>query len=247
MEEKKPRKQRSDKGVPRAPYKSRGSKKDLLNVYYMVLGKIKRKAMRENISLVRRDQNFYYIPIESTYEKEYGSFKQSLVDEGVKREINHTVKYTRTQKPVDLEKYRFEAYQDKAMSSPDLMIPLPNIDMTGWLIELYGHTIKSAMATLSECKFTWKEFFCLFYHIKESEYDKWTYELWREHYERCPYTVFEDDFKFRIDAKPGSPDFMPEYAYKAQEVEEAKEKEAEDKKAIRAYAARCGQANRIKK
>lgn len=233
------RKIRSDLGKSRKEYHSSDAEVSPMSIYKRVLTQLLNKASKnEDNNLVTYDINGYYCLIEEKFVKEFGDFKD------IKANKSRTVKYKRVQNKIDLEQFRFNAWYDKAINTPNERVPLPNKDLTRWCYECYGLTKQETEELLNKKQFTWIDLFCTFYHIEPFELYKWTYEVWREHYERCPKEFFDSDFKFRFATLPGTLEFHPEWAYKVKEREAEKLKDKEDKKAMHSYAAKISAKTR---
>lgn len=208
------RKPRSDKGCKRKKYTSTKPKSESWK-YSMVLSKLLNKAKKiDEPNFLIYDENGYYIDIESKMKPIYGEFKQ--IKDG-KTETRH-VKYIWQQKPINLEKYRFNAWLEKALG-PDAnsLVPLPNYDLNRWALECAGMSPEEATAYFKKRSFTWLQLFCVFYHIKEEDIAFWDYDSWREYYECCPKNELDEDFKFEVGKKPGTEEFKPEWEYVTKE------------------------------
>lgn len=214
--ETKPRAQRTDKGKERP--KSQLSKTKQA-VYAAVKAKLFKKdqELRDagELPMLRGvDENAYYIVIPASFETKVQTHTQ--IHNG--RAINHTVRRVCTQKELDLERHRFNAWQELALS-PDWNKPsayLPEIRQM--LSTRYNIVGKEADEAISKRQITNLELFCEFYHIAESEVSMWDYDTWQSMYELCPCQLLDDDFVFSLTLRPGTPEFHPEFAYHADEV-----------------------------
>lgn len=144
-------KKRSDIGHPRI---SSRKPKDLYIVYKSLRNKLLNKES-DNFKL-SVDINNIWIPQEP-----YATSKSQeyfVVTHGVR--VNRTIKY-KYHKGIDLEEYRFNAIQDKALEFPDDKIPY---DLSK---EVKYYDIK------------WYQLFEKLYHIPIDQVRLWSYKKWR--------------------------------------------------------------------
>lgn len=172
------------------------------------------------------DNNSFYLSIPARYQTIGHNYCQ-VVDG---RKINHTTRRVRVQKPVDLEYYRFLAYKEKAVMTPDEPVPEKYWpELRQMLIVRYGMTGDEATIALRKRQINWLDLFCEFYYLSKDSYWLWDYEHWRLDYSFVPSQLLPEDFVFDFQHSPGSEEFHPEWAYKANERrEQAKQEEAEE-------------------
>ena len=154
-------KTRSDAGIPRSPSSAPRSP---LTVYFIVRSRLFRSAKDEDYN-VYQDQDGYYIPRPGPVKQVY---KNYIVN-------NHGLRIPRTVKNVqgkdiDLEKYRYIAFQYMAFQNP-LDAPSPSQAQ-----QLYVE-FRTTLAT------NWLELFTRWYHLEEEQVAITSYEQWRDiHY-----------------------------------------------------------------
>lgn len=227
------RKKRSDRGTQHK-YPSTNKKIDKMTIYKRVKARMivkSQKAIEEGYQPIMPefDENGFYTLIPESSIVKGGNFKQSI--DG--RVINHTVRKSVIQKKIDLEKYRFEAWQELALQEStknDIVTPSP--DLNGILLYRYGLNPQKIKEILEKRQITWYNLFQEIYFVEKPE--EWTYLQWREHYSRCPNEALDDDLRFNLEFKPGTKEFHPEWEYNvykkklllAKELEEEKERRA---------------------
>ena len=113
------RKKRSDIGKTHKPVSSFPHTSSKLAIYNRVRAKLAARNERllsdnpnNNLLSKEFDVNGFYVSIPAIYETRAYNYQQ--VVEG--RKINHTTHRVRTQKEVDLEAYRYEAWRELALS-----------------------------------------------------------------------------------------------------------------------------------
>ena len=227
------RKHRSDAGVKRGQRTSLTQEQTKMAIYNRLKSRITSRARKEALEgntllLYEFDENGFYIVIPETYTTKAVDYKQNYQG----REIDHTVRRIRTQKMIDLEKYRFEAWQELACdpSTRDTVIE-PSPDIRGILLHRYGLNPKVASEKIKKRQLTWSQWFEEVYFINQYEAPLWTYNKWREHYDCCPPQLLPEDFRFSLAHKPGTPEHHPEWAwYKEKKDRAALNLEEEEKK-----------------
>lgn len=156
-------KTRSDAGIPR-PHLSSLSPKEPITIYLIVKNRLFKSARDEDYN-VYQDQDGFYIPREAPTKITY---KNYIVTSKGQR-IPKTVKHVQGKK-IDLEQYRYQALQDKAILTPLQIIP------EKYLKELQQEIRKTRAIT-------WLDLFCNWYFLDETEVLTTSYQQWREkHY-----------------------------------------------------------------
>lgn len=209
------RKPRSDKGKARAK-QTHKYKQDAVWKYKMVMTKLLNK---DDDYLLLTDHNGYYCKIPEVLKPEYDSYKDG-----------RSVKYKRIQKEIDLEEYRFNAWQQMAISQKiaNLLVPLPNRDLTRWALDCGKMNPRQSYDYFVKKGFTYKTLFLTFYHIEDGDQEYWSYAQWRKYYDRIPKIELDESFKLKLDHPPGSLDFHPEWSWYTKQLEdEAKQIELE--------------------
>lgn len=175
--------------------------------YKMVLAKMLKKA-RDNEFLITYDENGYY----------------HLIPE-IRKGGNYV------QHKVDLEEYRFNAWQELATKSgyKRKRVPLPNRDLNSWALNCAGMTPEKALEHFKKKNFTYRSLFCEFYHIIEKEIELWTYEEWRKYYDRVPGIELNSRFKFVYGVLPGTEHCHKEWLSSIVEKEKDEEREKLEK------------------
>ena len=136
------RKRRSDAGEKRGKYK--GREYSLPQTKMAIYNRVKARIVNRSDDLVKDgntqlvlefDENGYYLPIPPMYETRSVNTEQTY--EG--RKLQHNVARVCVQKEIDLEEYRFNAWQEKATDwrSKDEVV-MPNSDLKGMLITRYN-------------------------------------------------------------------------------------------------------------
>lgn len=231
------RKRRSDKGKRRHVYNS-PMYQSKMHIYNKVRARLANrdsqlKAENDGASTllsVEYDENGFYLSIPETYKTISCYYKQDYHG----RAIEHTTRKVRTQKGIDLERYRFEAWQQIAVEQPDKIVE-PSPDIRGLLYNRYGFTgsTKEVDEAIDNRQVPWLTFFAEMYFIRIEDANKWDYETWREYYDLCPVGQLPDDFEFIYGVKPGTEYFHPEWAYianrKAAEEERLRNEETKRK------------------
>lgn len=211
------RKSRSDKGQRRSNY-CQTKEMTKMHTYHRVLARLRNKDNDEVSLLSGFDENGFWLPIPESSTTKAVDYKQNANG----RTIQHTLRKVIVQKYIDIEKYRFEAYQEMAQTKPDEPVPL-GPDERGLLIHRYGLTMKQINESWREEQITYYDWFCELYFVDSP--DCWTYEQWKEYYECCPKEQLPEDFKFIPGYKPGSPECHPEWADYVNKKESYKEME----------------------
>lgn len=201
-----------------------------LAIYNRLKNKLSnRKAREENLLLeFEFDENGFYLPIPEEYTTKAIDYKQTVKDNRI---INHSTRRIRTQLGIDLEEYRFNAWQEIAMNRPYEIVP-PNQDLNGILFVRYGIPPEEAEHLTLKRRPIWLEIFSETYHIKPLEVPRWSYKEWSKYYSYVPTQFLDDDFVFEYGKLPGTAEFHPEWAYKKQEVETrtAEERQQEEQR-----------------
>ena len=189
---------RSDAGTQR--YSTHGMQKEPLAVYSNVRGRLLSRSAESDFQIMP-DTNYIFMPMK----RENKTINQNhfIVHRG--KRIFRTVKHIKGNN-IDLEKYRFNAIYSKILYGAIQQHHKPLFKNE---LDLYP----------SE---TWLELFCQLYHIKENEALKWSYDNWRSHYIIVCDDYLSPEFKLNIKHKPGSPEFLPEYADKVNELKQTK-------------------------
>ena len=226
------RKIRSDKGQPRGkvlnPDDKRLGPSSKMDTFHRVMTRLrrydeKRASKGEQTILGQFDENGYFCIIPETFEKVGGVYQQRI--EG--RVIVHSIRKVRTQKELDLEKYRFEGFQEWAFSEhanePAELDYHGKIAIRMMLKCRYCINDKTADECMEKRKITWFELFCELYYLDPMEASLWDYETWLSHYKIAPAETLPDDFVFHIKTPPGTPEFMPEWQYRREKLERQQE------------------------
>lgn len=223
-----PRATRSDKGQVRPEQRVPKTKQQ---VYAFIKAKLYKRDQElidkgESPLLRGVDENGYYIVVPASYETKADYHTQEVGG----RNIQHTVRRVCTQKEIDLERHRFNAWQEASQSNPDGVSEyLPEIKQM--LAVRYGIMGKEADEAIARRQITNFELFCEFYHLEPGDAAMWDYDTWQSMYSYVPVMCLEDDFVFSLKLRPGTPEFHPEFAYHADKVirlaKEAATEEAE--------------------
>lgn len=152
-------KTRSDAGIPR-PHLSSQSPKEPLTVYLIVKNRLFKSATSEDYQ-VNQDINGYYIPRPGPIKQVYKNFIVTSRGQRIPRTIKHV-----QGKSIDLEQYRYLAFQEKAFREP--MVPIPEKYR-----QQLSQEIKNTRAT------NWLELFCGWYDLEEDQVAITSYEQWR--------------------------------------------------------------------
>ena len=223
--ETKPRALRSDKGIPRPETRVSKTKRQ---VYAAIKAKLYKRDQeliaQGELPLLRGvDENSYYIVIPAAYETRADYHTQ----EHDGRTIQHTVRRVCTQKELDLERWRFNAWQEAATSEdwnePSTYVP----EIRQMLATRYGIVGKEADEAIAKRQITNFELFCEFYHLEPADAAMWDYDTWQTMYQLCPCVCLDDDFIFSLTLRPGTPEFHPEFAYHANKVVQQQQEAAE--------------------
>lgn len=223
---------RADKGKKHNyPSTRKSTEPSKLSVYKSVKNKLISQGV--DISL---DNNGYYIVTDNEYKPEYGQY-----------ENNRMVKYVRKARGHDIEKYRFEAWQELAMKEPHSKVwndERFKSDLLKWAIHCSGMSKEDIEQYYEKKNMSISQLFTNFYHINESDIFLWTYPLWREYYECTPKDELDEEFKFILGIKPGTVQCHPEWAYVTIQKELDKLEEKENEKDKRSWSAKIGHQNR---
>lgn len=224
-----PRAARKDKGVRRPEMQAPKSK---VWIYATIKGKLYKKDQeliaRGELPLLRGvDENSYYIVVPAAYKTRASNHTQEYKG----RSIQHTTRRVCTQRELDLERYRFNAYQELA-TSKEWNEPSPYIsEIRQMLSTRYGIVGQEAEDAIAKRQISNFDLFCEFYHLRVEDAAMWDYDTWQAMYQLCPCETLDDDFVFSLTLRPGTPEFHPEFAYHAEKViknqEQAKQDEAE--------------------
>lgn len=222
-----PRATRSDKGRARPEQRVSKTKEQVYNFIKAKMYKRDQELIDKGESPLLRgvDENGYYIVVPAAYLTKADYHTQ----EHQGRNIQHTVRRVCTQKEIDLERYRFNAWQELATSEdwdkPSTYLP----EIKQMLTVRYGIMGKEADEAIARRQITNFELFCEFYHLEPSDAAMWDYDTWQSMYSYIPVMCLEDDFIFSLTLRPGTPEFHPEFAYHADKVIRlAKEAAAEE-------------------
>lgn len=209
------RKGRSDKGKKRGPIsKTRSDKgkrristngvsKSKLAVYKSVRNKLLNRENVPDSYKVETDINGYYLLMVKDNSVINIYHQVTYHGQTINRNVKHVKGYT-----IDLEKYRFEALQELALTIGKYSIDkIPNIRQT---FKNEYEQVKEILPPLIEfC--TILDLFCAFYHINEEDAILWTYEKWLADYRIVADDILDLGFKFKITERPGTESFLPEY------------------------------------
>lgn len=228
------RKQRADKGKLRGeiakPIERDNHSK--LTIYTRVKQRMYNKDQRMLANggygtFLDMDENSFYLSIPARYQTKGHSYVQ--VYQG--RRIEHTVRKVKIQNEVDLEKYRFDAYKEQAVLNPQQAVPEKYWpELRQMLIIRYGMTGDEATKALTKRQITWEDLFCEFYFLDHENFWLWDYDRWKTDYSFVPVQQLPEDFVFNYNAAPGTDEFHPEWAYKANERrEQAKEEQEQER------------------
>lgn len=229
------RKQRSDKGQSRGAIKKSESPRDKssrLAVYYRIKQRVFNRDQQLKSSggyglFIEMDENSFYLFIPARYQKVGRIYNQ--VYQG--RKIEHTVQTKKVQKAIDLEKYRFEAYKEQAVLNPtQTVLEKDWPELRQMLIIRYGMTGDEATQALTKRQINWEDLFCEFYYLSHENFWLWDYEHWRRDYSFVPTQALPENFVFDYDHSPGSDEFHPEWAYKANERLQQDKEETEQER-----------------
>jgi len=237
----KERKERSDKGVehnypterqssrlPRTDLNQRHSyvistENDKIRMYRSLRNRLLSQGVEPEL-----DDNGYYIVIDEQYDAHYGNFAN-----------NSNVKYTRSSREHDIERYRFEAWQLLAITSPNNLAyedeRLHN-DLVKWAYHCTGMTRDEIDDYFNKRNLTIVQLFCEFYHVSIEDITIWTYDEWREYYECTPRLELDRDFTFIYGMRPGTSQFHPEWSYIDELNQKNKEQEYLDKKSKNSWS-----------
>ena len=228
------RKQRSDKGQPRGTITKAQDREPTtkLAIYQRVKNKMYNKDQRMLSNggygtFLDMDENSFYLSIPARYQTKGHNYVQ--VYQG--RRIEHTIRKVKIQNEVDLEKYRFDAYKEQAVLNPQQAIPEKYWpELRQMLIIRYGMTGDEATKALTKRQITWEDLFCEFYFLDHENFWLWDYQHWKMDYSFVPAQQLPEDFQFSLDYSPGTEEFHPEWAYKANERrEQAKEEQEQER------------------
>lgn len=189
---------RSDAGLQRIS--TNGVQKTPLAVYANVRGRLLNRSAESDFQICP-DQNLIFMPMKR--ESKVVNKNHFVVHRG--QRLFRTVKHIKGT-DIDLEKYRFEAIQSQIFMGeiPAHKRPLFRIELETYPSE------------------TWLDLFCQLYHSTELDALRWKYNNWRNHYLIVCDDYLSPEFKFNVKYKPGSPEFLPEYADKVNELKQAK-------------------------
>lgn len=227
------RKQRADRGKSRGAIKQPVEKdKSKMGIYQRVKSRIFNKDLKLKETtgygtFLEVDENSFYCLIPARYRTVGHSYDQKL--EG--RSIHHTVKKVRVQSEIDLEFHRFNAYKEKALLTPNEKVQEKYWPEIRQMLNMrYSLTGDEATQALKKRQITWEELFCEFYFLSKDDYWQWDYRMWKHDYELIPVQLLPEDFTFNLQHSPGSEEFHPEWAYKADERKEQIEEERRQRK-----------------
>lgn len=244
------RKRRSDKGRPHRtvfePYNRVNQKMATYNRLKAQLANRDKKLRAESnqgttILSKEFDCNGFYLPIPESYATRSTLYKQEYHG----RQIVHTTARVRVQKYIDMEKYRFEAFQYHALTYPEQIVE-PSDDIRGILFARYGFTTEQSNEAIKNRGITWLEWFEELYYIPHADISKYDYDTWKSYYSCIPAgTALDDDFRFIYGVLPGSEDFHPEWSSYVEEQQEiAKDEEQQEKERQKAQFVANMQNNR---
>lgn len=239
------RKKRTDKGQshnypsnrssPQTPRVDKGVQREQqtpLSIYQRVKARMYNKDQEainngEQPLLRGFDENGYYIVIPASYQTEAKNYTQ--VHEG--RQIAHTVRRVCTQKEIDLERYRFEAWQWLATRLSTMNQPADCLsELMSYLSHRYGILGNEAKELIAKRQITWFELFCEFYYLNPNDAVMWDYDTWQNMYKYCPCETLPEDFTFSLTLRPGTPEFHPEWAYHAEKISQREQEDIEAEK-----------------
>jgi len=173
---------------------------------------------------VEVDCNGFYLPIPEIVKSKSTYYKQTYKG----RQIVHTVARVKDQRYIDLEKYRFEAWQYQALNYPDQIVT-PNPDLRGFLFYRYGFTTEQSNTAIINRQVTWQDLFEEIYFVRRRDIGIFDYETWRDYYDCCPEGQLDEDFRFIYGVRPGTSEFHPEWEYKSKKLTAQAEQAEEDK------------------
>ena len=152
---------RSDAGIQRGPMTQA---KEPLTVYLIVKTRLFKSAKDEDYN-VYQDQDGFYIPRPAPTKTIYKNY--IVTNQGMS--IPRTIKHVQG-KDIDLEQYRYQALQDKAILTPLELIP-------DKYQQQLSQEIRKTQAT------NWLELFTNWYFLSEEEVLTTSYQQWRDkHY-----------------------------------------------------------------
>lgn len=218
------RKRRSDAGQ-----KHKTTKDEPINQTKMAIyNRVKARIINKDNSLLRGfDENGFYLLIPAAYNTVASNYKQEYKG----RQLQHTVSRKCVQKEIDLEEYRFNAWKELAIQSftKDNIVE-PNSDLRGILFVRYNLPLNKINDIIVKRQITNAELFSEIYFVEVQDIPYWDYDTWRKHYECCPKMLLPEDFKFRLDALPGTPEFMPEWQYHKDKIDQQQKIDAEQER-----------------
>lgn len=236
-----------NKRIPQDPSTLKNTK---VSIYRRVKTKVMQAHAKDiangGVGIYREvDENGYYIVIPASYVNKGQTYIQ--VYQG--RRIEHTTRRVRTQKEIDLEQYRFEAYREQYILFNEQTVDeswYPEI--CNMLITRYSMTGDEAYEAIRKRKITWREYFCEFYHLEPRTAHMWSYEHWRRDYHFIPVQLLPDDFEFNYESAPGTDEFHPEWKWKRDKVlaQEKLDQETEEKRKIDTFSANINRNKRRK-
>ncbi len=216
------RKPRRDKGSKRNPYQYHTTV-EAFRIYNSI--KLKSTNLNGDTSL---DVNGYY----------------QVIQTNARESIRPTGTVSKQYRYIDLERHRFNARQSAAINEPNQIVKLPNPDLTRWAIECGRMTLYEAKEYFRTKQYTNIQLFTEFYHVDEVDVAVWDYQSWLSHYNCCPKEELPSEFKFNLYYKPGTTEFMPEWAYKTQELIEQETIEQEERHKMNQWRGTLGKRRR---
>lgn len=172
------------------------------------------------------DDNGYYIPVD----KRVIPSNRTYIQHYQGREIVHSITQKIIQKPLDLERYRFNALRELATGSETKHLPLkPDADVYN-LLQLRYSLSRAQFNSLSTGNNlpSNMEWFATVYHISIYDVSTWDYDTWRTYYSCCPVGKLDNEFVFSRAYKPGTPEFMPEWAWYTSKQDKQSEQDKQD-------------------
>jgi hypothetical protein len=205
LEDRAPRKRRSDAGKKRGPNsKTRsdaGLKREsynscmpLMKTYLSVKNKLLKKAPVEGEEPVSQDQNGIFNIIHRHNRTINGNYAIVHRGQAYNRTVKHVKGYT-----IDLERLRFMAIQDAVYNDFSCQDTI---------------RFKQELESLNLPKNTsFFELFSRLYHIPEEDVLRWSYNEWRQVYdlEFKDGKQIDQDFRFDYRCKPGTEAFREKY------------------------------------
>jgi len=239
------RKKRNDAGKERGEYTPRGS--TVIRTPWYTYQRMKATVIKHHNGL-DFDKNGFHLLIESKIHYKEGYGEQREYKPGYVTNVN--VKKTGQQKEINLERYRFNAYYYMACTKPNEIIPFgkspgkDGVTAEVWTmcIERYNTNRESVNNWLKDEPWTWLDLFQRLYYVGDDWMRFNSFEMWWQHYIIVASYRLDHKHQFNSYHKPGTPEFMPEMAYRVDKIEKQKIIDEYAKKGERSWR-RCKDPN----